>query len=250
MGETTGRCCGSLRIHERHKGEGDFVCLPVHVNSCICQLACELCTCWLSVWQKDFVFLADGCLPPCFCTCVFLRACLWELNNKIWALLGQSLWKLTLAVKSVRVPTVTILRGITAHNLGMGGWGWFVKLPHLVCNFIPGFLAALNLFGIVWLVCLVHAKDWEMQEREKQKKNSSSLWAIVVMFLQTCEVKFRCKWDGRSWTETESLTKIGLKGQRNELAIKLWLSELRVKNASTFWNKFVFKSSKTLFQLH
>lgn len=163
MGETTERCCGSLRTHQRPKGERAFVCLPVHVNSCICQLACELCTCWVSVWQKEeltlFSRLGDGCLPPCFCADVFLRARLWELNNKIWALLGQSLWKLTLAVKSVMLPTATILRGITAHNLG--GWGevgvrTIRQIASSCVQFYPQFLGRFEPFRHC-LTCLADA---------------------------------------------------------------------------------------------
>lgn len=75
-GRTTGQCCGSgweyMRECERERDErereGELACLPISVNSCICQLACELCTCWVSVWQRKrvltlFTKRGDGCLP-------------------------------------------------------------------------------------------------------------------------------------------------------------------------------------------
>lgn len=166
--ETTGRCCGSLRIHQRHEGLCVFAspCEFLHLPACMWTL--HLLGICVAGSRAAFVFLADGCLPPCFCARVFLRARLWEQNNKIWALLGQSLWKLTLAVKSVRVPTVTILSGITAHNLGVGGGGEssncliLSAILSLVSWQLWTFLAFFDLFAR----CM--PKIEEIQERQRK----------------------------------------------------------------------------------
>lgn len=154
---------------ERRKGEEEFVCLPIRVDSCICQRACELRTCWASVWHRReltwFTGQGDGRPPPCRCPHVVLGARLWEPDNKIWAPLGQSLWKWTWAVKSGMLPAVTTLWRITSQNL-RSWWGWerFIILLHLICYFITGFLAAFY-----HLVCVMHAKEWRHAgERERK----------------------------------------------------------------------------------
>lgn len=46
-GGTTGHCCSSGWEYMRKES----------MKSCICQVACELCTCWVCVWQRKECWL-------------------------------------------------------------------------------------------------------------------------------------------------------------------------------------------------
>lgn len=117
------------------------------------------------VWQRAeptlFAGPGDGCPPLRFWAHVFLGARLWEQDNRIRAPVGHSSRKLTSgsnvgevtrSLRSAKKPARSASQVV--------GRGPFIRLLHLMGNFISGFFASFWQIGIVWLDACESEKEY------------------------------------------------------------------------------------------
>lgn len=119
------------------------------------------------VWQRAepalFAGPGDGCLPLRFCAHVFLGARLWEQDNKIRAPVGHSSRKLTSGSNVGEVTHSHRSAKKTARTTSQVVGRGFIRLLHLMGNFISGVLAPLPHFGksgLVWLDACESEKEY------------------------------------------------------------------------------------------
>ena len=203
----------------------------------------ELCTCWVSVWQRErapavFTRRVDARLPSVRCALVIPRTCLREPDNKIWAPLGRSWQKLTSPPTQWCDPKS--LRGVTSHNLSRerARGGRFNPLSAWQLYAIP---ACFGLFA------------WWMPENEgktQKRRNDIKVCAPPVSRGRSQDVN---QSDGAERGETV-WDRWGLKGEDTNSPSSSELLSFRSKDVETFkvWseqNSHYFKLRKTHFSI-